>query len=475
MLHNWHIHKRFFEDQAYVICRATDHKDQTFILKVSKNAPHSEIHKQLTFFKQHPSLVGVAYPLETFETDESLVLKFNNMTTLNTWLSHRNTLNEGEVHSFAIKLLDILISLHEQKLSHRPLMIHDFFITLDYQSPLLFEIKNTDLQQKDTQYSQQQHLSAIGKILLNICCYQQQHYIENTLSLEATTQILSLRKPVQSIILSFLDTDDSFSGLKQKLKNNAHKSLHPQDEDIITLRSHDSSIRVAAIAHEFNTPLGICTSALSHLENAVNTLQLQTKKGLKKSDLESFLNNTAKPIKMIKNNIHKSSKFAEKFRHLQSTDYKKENIRIREFIDEMFEEIALQFPKEQHISLKSEIIGVQEIISYPLEITQILTNLIMNSVYHGFKDRENGNIQVRITITSKMLHMNYIDNGNGIPAENIDKIFKTTFTTGSKRGRTGLGLSLIKDIIEEGFKGEISCSSELSKQTQFIIKLPHPV
>ncbi|MFK7874109.1 MAG: ATP-binding protein [Oligoflexales bacterium] len=40
----------------------------------------------------------------------------------------------------------------------------------------------------------------------------------------------------------------------------------------------------------------------------------------------------------------------------------------------------------------------------------------------------------------------YTDNGNGIPAENIDKIFKTSFTAGSKRGRTGLGLSLIKDI-----------------------------
>nr|HPJ14916.1 HAMP domain-containing sensor histidine kinase [Spirochaetota bacterium]HPM35880.1 HAMP domain-containing sensor histidine kinase [Spirochaetota bacterium] len=68
--------------------------------------------------------------------------------------------------------------------------------------------------------------------------------------------------------------------------------------------------------------------------------------------------------------------------------------------------------------------------------------------------------------------MIYSDNGRGISEENLSKIFTPFFTTKKDKGGTGIGLSLVKNLIEETLKGKIACESVQDKGTMFKISFP---
>jgi signal transduction histidine kinase len=114
--------------------------------------------------------------------------------------------------------------------------------------------------------------------------------------------------------------------------------------------------------------------------------------------------------------------------------------------------------------------------SYPGEFSQIVTNLVMNSVKHAYDDGDAGKMVFEITQKERQpagvpLKMVYHDDGKGIPPENLGKIFDPFFTTKRGKGGTGLGLHIVYNIITQKLKGTIKCESKVGVGTQFIIEL----
>ncbi len=103
---------------------------------------------------------------------------------------------------------------------------------------------------------------------------------------------------------------------------------------------------------------------------------------------------------------------------------------------------------------------------------QIITNLICNAI-----DSLENSQQVEKIITincQKILKKAIIkiqDNGPGIEAKNIEKIFEPFFSTKKEKG-LGLGLSSVKHLVETDFKGKIEVKSQPYQKTTFIIILP---
>lgn len=102
----------------------------------------------------------------------------------------------------------------------------------------------------------------------------------------------------------------------------------------------------------------------------------------------------------------------------------------------------------------------------PERICQVLLNLYMNALNSM---AANGILEVGVTDADEGIEIRVADNGCGIPAKNLEKIFDPYFTTRAKG--TGLGLSIVHRIIEN-LKGEIRVESRISKGTVFYITLP---
>ena len=112
----------------------------------------------------------------------------------------------------------------------------------------------------------------------------------------------------------------------------------------------------------------------------------------------------------------------------------------------------------------------EEQISWDIDRTQwirIMTNLVQNAIQAVPQERE-PQIQVRIQKETLGLRIEIEDNGSGISAENIDKIFEPNFTT--KTGGMGLGLAIVKNSIDS-LGGSIHYETEQDRGTKFIIQL----
>ena len=102
------------------------------------------------------------------------------------------------------------------------------------------------------------------------------------------------------------------------------------------------------------------------------------------------------------------------------------------------------------------------------QMSQVLINLIMNAI-HAMP--EGGALRVRMTPAGKMVRLTVTDTGHGIPSEVMKSIFNPFFTTKEFGKGTGLGLTVVKGIIEE-HQGTITVESEPGKGTTFTIMLP---
>ena len=103
---------------------------------------------------------------------------------------------------------------------------------------------------------------------------------------------------------------------------------------------------------------------------------------------------------------------------------------------------------------------------------QIIYNLILNACQALLEDEKNLKPELRILtdkISGDLVRMRIIDNGKGIPEENLNKIFRPLWT--SRKNGTGFGLGITKKIVKK-CGGDISVSSQERKQTCFTVRLP---
>ena len=95
----------------------------------------------------------------------------------------------------------------------------------------------------------------------------------------------------------------------------------------------------------------------------------------------------------------------------------------------------------------------KRIYTYPGVFSQVITNLVINSLIHGFKSQQAGHIQLEVKQDNGNLFIHYQDNGCGINKKDIDKIFEPFFTTNRNSGSTGLGLSICFNLITQKSRG----------------------
>lgn len=112
--------------------------------------------------------------------------------------------------------------------------------------------------------------------------------------------------------------------------------------------------------------------------------------------------------------------------------------------------------------------GDLEVFADKDQLLRVFSNLLKNAI-QAVPDDKDGRITVKITNDDTNCIVSVQDNGSGIPEDKIQKIFTPNFTT--KSGGTGLGLAMVKNIVENS-NGKIWFDTEVGKGTTFYIMLP---
>lgn len=103
------------------------------------------------------------------------------------------------------------------------------------------------------------------------------------------------------------------------------------------------------------------------------------------------------------------------------------------------------------------------------KLQQVLVNLIRNALY-ATRQKQDGKIVILVDQEERQAVLSVTDNGVGISAENLERIWEPLFTTKGQEGH-GLGLDICRRIVEN-HRGKITCRSREGHGTTFLVHLP---
>lgn len=231
---------------------------------------------------------------------------------------------------------------------------------------------------------------------------------------------------------------------------------------------------VAGVSHEINTPIGIGVTAASYLDEKSRAFAgLFQESKMKRSDLEDYLKTVRETTGMIQTNLIRASELIRSFKQVavdRSVETKRKFL-IKEYIREVL--ISLH-PNLKKTKLKVVQLGRDgvEVYSDPGAISQIVTNLIMNSIIHAYDADAEGNITINTSSYKNEMTLHYSDDGKGMPKEVLEQIFNPFFTTNRSGGGTGLGMHIVYNLVTQSLGGTIRCESTVGVGTDFIIQIP---
>jgi signal transduction histidine kinase len=234
---------------------------------------------------------------------------------------------------------------------------------------------------------------------------------------------------------------------------------------------------VAGVAHEINTPVGIGITAASLLAEKTAAFFETYKSGqMKRSQLEKFLDTAMQSSSMVLSNLNRAADLIQSFKQVavdQSSEEQR-TFNLKQYLSEVL--ISLK-PKLRTTHHQVEIKGDEAIAlhSYPGVLSQIITNLIMNSLTHAYSLEDAGHLVFDFKQEGEQIIFEYTDDGKGIPKENLSKIFDPFFTTRRGQGGSGLGLHIVYNLVTQKLNATIECESQVGVGTKFIIKLPSRV
>jgi signal transduction histidine kinase len=234
---------------------------------------------------------------------------------------------------------------------------------------------------------------------------------------------------------------------------------------------------VAGVAHEINTPIGVSITAASFLVSKSLSINEIFQSGkLKKNEFESYIVDCNDSASIILNDLTIASKIIQSFKQIAADqdEDEKRDFYVNEYLNGILTSMAPTLRRTNHsIDIKCD--EELQILSYPGSIYMVISNLINNSISHGFQEKANGNIIIDVSKKGNDLILKYFDDGMGISTESLENIYEPFYTTKRGEGKIGLGLSIVYNIVSQILKGSISCESELGTGTNFTIIIPDVV
>ena len=234
---------------------------------------------------------------------------------------------------------------------------------------------------------------------------------------------------------------------------------------------------VAGVAHEINTPLGICVTATSHIVEEFSLVKNDFSEGkLDEQGLTEFFNMLDQALRITTNNIQRSADLVKSFKQV-AVDQSSESIRefdMRAYVEEILFSLQPKL-KGKKFEVKLDCpVGIK-MKTYPGAISQIITNLITNSLLHGFEGAEKGTMLIQVSKdpdNDDTLLMTYSDDGKGMSSIELEKLFEPFYTTKRGHGGSGLGAHIVYNLVTGPLAGQVKASSEPGQGLQYKMKFP---
>ncbi|HEY0562281.1 MAG TPA: HAMP domain-containing sensor histidine kinase [Methylophilus sp.] len=231
---------------------------------------------------------------------------------------------------------------------------------------------------------------------------------------------------------------------------------------------------VAGVAHEVNTPLGVAVTAASVLEETLISMQTQLRdESMTEASLKSLIETAIDSQTMLSSNLNRATRLIKDFK-MTAVDQLSEKcceFYVYQVIHALIESLV-PVTKKLPVTVKLDCPPDLTMISLPGVLTQVLSNLIMNSIRHAFELILEPQISIAVREDDGTVIIEYRDNGVGVPKSLHERIFEPFFTTKRGKGGSGLGLNIVYNLVLRKLAGRLEFESAPGQGTHFTFYLP---
>ena len=259
----------------------------------------------------------------------------------------------------------------------------------------------------------------------------------------------------------------------QQLQHSLNELTLAKDQLVQSEKMASLGQLVAGVAHEVNTPLGICVTSVSALKEKIIELnQSLADETLTKKQLSSILHMFTEYECIIERSLNKAVELIRGFKSV-AVEYHtdpKININLAQHVNDIVNTVKTLF-KQKNYTIKIQVDDELNLVTFPSAWNQILTNFLTNSHIHGFEDRVEGEISIEFQAIKDSLVLIYQDNGKGLDEKIKDKIFDPFVTTKRGLGGSGLGMNIVYNLVSTKLGGTIKIIAS-EQGCCFVVKVP---
>ncbi|WP_338846467.1 two-component regulator propeller domain-containing protein [Massilia sp. W12] len=237
---------------------------------------------------------------------------------------------------------------------------------------------------------------------------------------------------------------------------------------------------VAGVAHEVNTPIGNAMLALSGNNNAWQKLDASLNHGsLSKTDLLNAIGEGLEYTGLALQNIKRAAALITSFQGIAVSfeSDQADELDLARYLPDVAGLVHADFEQFGH-TLEVDVEEGLRIRLVSAALTEVLSRILANVLDHAFASGRPGKVvlSAQRNQQSGMIDIKVADNGQGIPAEALPKIFDPFYTSMSgSGGHVGLGLHVVYNHVTHRLHGRIKAESSLGHGSVFTISLPpHP-
>ncbi len=288
--------------------------------------------------------------------------------------------------------------------------------------------------------------------------------IESTINMRQRTES-QLKLATQHRLLQEKNTD--LSKMVAQLKATQKELI--QKEKMASLGG-----LVAGIAHEINTPLGICVTGVSHLQEEYKAIKEAVDNGtLTEEELGYFFEDIEEVLAILQTNTVRGADLVNSFKQV-AVDQSSNDVRTINLHHYIHDIILSLRPTLKRSPVEIQV-KCHEGLTVDVNagaVSQIISNLILNSIKHGFEPEEPGKVLIECYEKKGFMFIKFADNGMGVDEEALKVIFEPFYTTKRGEGGSGLGTHLVYNLVTTALKGKITVQSKIGKGLAYLIKFP---
>jgi signal transduction histidine kinase len=231
---------------------------------------------------------------------------------------------------------------------------------------------------------------------------------------------------------------------------------------------------VAGVAHELNTPIGNIVTIASTLEERIKEIGKSVRAGtLTKHALETAVEECADASVMIVRSSQHAGELVDSFKKVavDTASQRRRKFDLRDTMADIVNTLGTMM-RHAHVTSDLQIPPGIQMDSFPGYLEQIFSNLIINSIHHGFEDRGSGHIQITGRVLKDSVEIVYRDDGIGIAPEFHHKVFEPFYTTKLGQGGSGLGMFIVFNLTHAALKGDIRLESAVGEGLTLTLTMP---